>query len=268
METLFENPEDILIERIATCLPDVTLEGIVKLPESSNVDSFSVKLMEKAWWCYDFIVKMTDGTPLKKENFLNGYTEAWALFYLEAAKTLSNRTLTAISDKRLPPILWTYHFPEYPSLAPYFKDNNVGAIVKRCAPWMGNGKYFLIGDGAIMKKILIWLEKGETVIGMLDYAYRSTHNSFLNFLGIPSRTPMGLFEIATRFSLDVGLLFPLPATRQLEIIKYKSSQFCSVLDLANQVVNDLSRIIMEEPQKWLLWPNINHRWESDILKYK
>lgn len=256
--------EDILISKIVA-LPDIPVEDIMYLPESRGVDSFDHVLLRKAWWCYNIVTQAARATALFDRNeFINEFAQSWSLFYMEAAHALCQKIPLATVNCELPPILLTYHFPEYPALFQIFRNKNVIPIVYRIAPWMGEGTYFLLNDHFIGKKIITALKKHYTVVGMLDHAYRHTHNKHLSFLGMPSLTPVGLFEIAGRLSLDIGLLYPEPSTNSFSIKKYSINHYNSCSEVATHVLDDLSKNIMERPQRWLLWPNLNHRWNLDL----
>lgn len=258
--------EDILIYKIVDCLPNISVKDIFYLPESKGVDSFDQVLMRKAWWCYNYVVQAAKSKALLDRNdFINGFANSWALFYMEAAQALCLNIPAATVNCELPPILLTYHFPEYPALFQLFRNKNVVPIVNRIAPWMGEGSYLLLNDKAIGKKIMTSLKNKYTVIGMLDHAYRHTHNKYLEFLCIPSLTPVGLFVIAYWLSLDIGLLYPQRSSCSFGIKRYPVNHYKSWIDAAIHVLDDLSKIIMENPQRWLLWPNLNHRWNDNLL---
>jgi hypothetical protein len=253
--------EDILIAKIVACLPDISVEDIFDLPESRGIDSFDPVLLRKAWWCYNIVTQATIGhTLFDRKEFINGFAQSWSIFYMKAAHAFFQNLPIASVNCELPPILLTYHFPEYPALWQIFRNKNVVPIVNRIAPWMGEGIYLLLNDHLIGKRIVTFLKKNHTVVGMLDHAYRHTRNKHLSFLGIPSLTPVGLFEIAFRLSLDIGLLYPQPSTYNFRIQKYLINYYESYSEVATHVLDDLSKTIMEKPQRWLLWPNLNHRW--------
>lgn len=256
--TVSETPEDVLIKKVAGLLPGIDTEGILELPEANLIDSLSPKLIRKAWWCYQFVSRLNGGDAIPYDDFVKGYLNAWGEFFLEAAKAMSEEPCRL--DWKSPQIMLTYHFPEYPAL----KKINASPIVKRIAPWMGQGRCILLDDTLIARKIITILKNGGSIIAMLDYAYDSTRNCMVDFLGVPSRTPIGIFEIASRLSMKVGLLSPVQKGKGFEIIEYAPSLYQNSMELACDVMADLTSTIMKEPYRWLLWPNLNHRWPNGI----
>ncbi len=260
-ETPAENSMDRLICHMAERLPDLSPMDVPLLPEAREVDSFRENVQSKAWWCYQHVAKGVGRDLLPIETFLSGFGRAWSVFYWEAAKALAGVSPALNIKGIIPQLLCIFHFPEYPRLSQLSGLVNVVFLVKRRAPWMGNGPFICVDDRGSLRKILGHLRQGGTVLAMIDHAFSTTHNRVLEFLGQPCQTPFGLFEVAMRLSISVGLVLPRP-TGQWTITRFEVEE--SAMELAQSILNRLSKHIMASPERWLLWPNLNHRWVTPL----
>jgi len=251
-----ESPADLLVRSLASRAGTLTVDEVLGAPEARTVDSFDPAVLQKAWWCYRKVVESRDCLP--RDRFLEGYRRSFAKFYLEAARALAGRAEVPAIDLRLPQVLWIFHFPEYPRLAGLLRSADIVVLVKRHAPWMGNGRFLSIEDVASLREILDHLGSGGTIVAMADHALPNTYNRAVEFLGRRCMTPMGLFAIASRASLSMGLLLPSPGA--WAIVPFETGPGVPPELLATAVLGRLSDHILSTPERWLLWPNLNHRW--------
>ncbi|MDJ0762479.1 MAG: hypothetical protein QNJ97_05765 [Myxococcota bacterium] len=253
------NAADTLIDRIAASLPlDSTC--ITDLPEAASVDSFDPAVHAKAWWCYGVAARASGAPLIDEQTFLKGYFRAFCDFYLAAAQAREGDGSPL--ERGLPPIVCTAHFPSYPLYMRAFRERGACVLISRRATWMGDGWLQSVHEKGALSAVTQAVQKGRSIVAMIDHAFPTTSNAPIPFLGLPCATPMGLFALASRMSLGMGLLVP-GNNSEPEVVDYPATANMVPGTLAAAMLRDLSRVIMKTPERWLLWPNLNHRWEQD-----
>jgi len=240
---------------VLAAMPDLP-KDISVLPEAQGIDSFNPIIHEKAWWCYQNTLKSAGKKTISKNTFLEGYKNSWCIYYREAARALNNLSHPPIEIIELPAIIFLYHFPEYPRINSIINCGHYLALVKRKAVWMYPDGILPIDTPHVLNKILYHLRNGGAIIAMIDHAFPSTHNSILYFLGKLCYTPTGLIRLACKIGASIGLL--KERSNSWGIINFPRTYHDQ--ELAQDIQNCLSKIILDKPERWLLWPNLNHRW--------
>lgn len=252
-------PADRLIRALQQKL--LPIENIPQMKESRAVDSFHPEVQNKAFWCYSRAMTALGLLHQPRMVFLARYTEAWATFYRSAAQAFTSSTNRPIFQTPLPQILILHHFPEYPTLAQGLRDAGVMVLVKRRAPWMGMEWTLSLDTTNVLHRLLAHLRSGGSVAAMLDHSFPDTRNEVYPFLGIPSHTPMGLLHLAAKARFSVGVIegaAPANSLRHVQNDGHPSA-------LATTILQHLDDMILRAPERWLLWPNLNHRWvQQDI----
>jgi hypothetical protein len=251
--------EDALVERLAQHLDDeialVSILGPV-LTEYAN-------LARKAMWAASQVAS-NGSAPAPDADFAADWLTAWARFYVDAATASTGGSLEIDKSDPGPDLLLTWHHPAYPLLLRALgRIEGLALLAQPCA-WMsaaaGADNVICFRAPGSPAAITRAFASGRHIAAMIDYCYDETAFVMSPFLGLPSRTPVGVLRLASRFGYRVKVLSW--AGKRPYIAASIPAAGLAPDRLANEVNEVISREIVADPTSWLLWPSLDRRWTT------
>ena len=104
--------------------------------------------------------------------------------------------------------------------------------------------------------------KSRPVFAMMDYFYEGGVHVTTDFFGVATKTPAGVLKLAERFGYEVRFLSRRGDT--IEVIDSFPVADVGYEEATARINRILEGEIRREPARWLLWPNLPHRWGIDV----
>lgn len=216
-------------------------------------------LAHRAYFLYQMACQRLGNVPIGQYEFITEHKRAWADFLISAAELHSDSfTLFPLKSRH---IYLTWHFPEYPRVLKVLTQLECIVLVARTGSWMENilGKDKLVDFRRDTRQLLRKLESSDLpVFAMIDYCYDGTRSIMSEFLGYPTLTPIGIYELAQRYNYSVSFLDWDSGV--LKLFPIDTGAIEQVSGCAGTVNRIITKSIVRSAPRWLLWGSIDQRW--------
>lgn len=216
---------------------------------------------DQAWWVYNCIARKMNFSP--KNTFIPDYFNSWATYYWCAAIAKP-----CGSDSPKPKTLYlTWHHAEAPLLLGHISQKGVLIMMAQHSQWMTE----LVGaENALQFRnlpsvlpLIRAFRDGRPIACMFDYCYPETAAIDVDFLGIPTRTPIGLLSLAIRFGYRLEMITYRDGPVAVSDVEARGQTVESLALWANKI---LEQQILSDVGQWLLWPSLVHR-STLLMRY-
>jgi hypothetical protein len=260
--------EALAIARVSECLPHASADDLIRVLSELRPRFCSGEFLTKAWTCFSRVVAHgTPGTTIKsREEFTSAYLRSWCQFIVSAASALKYGASADLGAADFPRIIVSYHHPNYPLFAYGISRGCNGICLTYGESFWTRGMQTIdFSRARSLRDLLQVIEQGRTILCMLDYCYPRSRSMEVNFLGLVCHMPCGLLEMAHRKNLTVGVFRPSgSADLGGDIDVYEPGRYCSQELMLQAIADAMSVSILRNPERWLLWPNLNHMCSFEL----
>lgn len=215
----------------------------------------------------DFCIKTRQ---FRKAGFAEGFLVAWAEFSINALSNVlgiapySPYVAGPVFQKSKPYLFILWHFPEYPLLMPRLIERRILTLTAQDSMWLAPlrdaGLSFNFRCQKSLRPLVDTFKRKQSLAAMLDHHYPGTRSRLVGFMSSLCRTPSGIIELAMQYDYNIALITVESGQSSSQDIQYTKGE--SVDAVLCRLNDEITRSILLDPYRWLLWPSLNSRFSE------